>query len=88
MLGLVGNICLSFLFFPVTRGSSILQLVGLTSESSIKYHIWLGHTAMTLFTAHSLCNIIFWCSTNQISEVRIRILQEENLRFLKTYGPI
>ncbi|KAL7591604.1 hypothetical protein Lser_V15G31558 [Lactuca serriola] len=27
-LGLIGNICLAFLFFPVTRGSSILPLFG------------------------------------------------------------
>lgn len=72
-LGLVGNICLAFLFFPVTRGSSILQLVGITSEGSIKYHIWLGHTSMTIFTAHGLCYIIFWAKTNQISQVYIYI---------------
>lgn len=70
ILGLVGNICLAFLFFPVTRASSIMMLVGLTSESSIKYHIWLGHTVMTLFTAHGLCYIIFWAETHQISDVR------------------
>ncbi|WKA07279.1 hypothetical protein VitviT2T_025126 [Vitis vinifera] len=69
MLGLVGNICLAFLFFPVTRGSSVLRLIGLTSESSIKYHIWLGHTVMTLFTAHGLCYIIFWAATHQSSEL-------------------
>lgn len=69
MLGLVGNICLAFLFFPVTRGSSVLRLIGLTSESSIKYHIWLGHIVMTLFTAHGLCYIIFWAATHQSSEV-------------------
>ncbi|MCE5167225.1 hypothetical protein HAX54_043284, partial [Datura stramonium] len=33
-LGLVGNICLTFLFVPVTRGSSVLQVFGLTSEAS------------------------------------------------------
>ncbi|MED6223234.1 hypothetical protein PIB30_071967 [Stylosanthes scabra] len=68
-LGLVGNICLVFLFFPVSRVSSILQLVGLTSEGSIKYHIWLGHTAMVLFTAHGICYIIFWDKSHQISEM-------------------
>ncbi|KAK6786751.1 hypothetical protein RDI58_015276 [Solanum bulbocastanum] len=67
MLGLVGNICLAFLFFPVTRGSSILQLFGLTSESSVKYHIWLGHAVMALFTVHGLCFIIFWADTHQLS---------------------
>ncbi|XP_058105641.1 ferric reduction oxidase 2-like [Magnolia sinica] len=68
-LGLIGNICCAFLFFPVTRGSSILPLVGLTSEGSIKYHIWLGHMSMTLFTAHGLCYIVYWAVTNQISEM-------------------
>ncbi|KAK9143822.1 hypothetical protein Syun_013222 [Stephania yunnanensis] len=67
--GLVGNVCLAFLFFPVSRGSSVLPLIGLTSEASIKYHIWLGHIVMTLFTAHGLCYIIFWASTHQIKEM-------------------
>lgn len=69
--GLVGNICLTLLFFPVARGSSVLPLFGLTSEASIKYHIWLGHMVMTLFTAHGVCYIIFWAVTNNISEVII-----------------
>ncbi|XP_020207228.1 ferric reduction oxidase 2 isoform X2 [Cajanus cajan] len=68
-LGLVGNICLALLFFPVSRGSSILRFIGLTSEGSIKYHIWLGHIAMALFTAHGLGYIIFWDKTHQISEI-------------------
>ncbi|PRQ60158.1 putative ferric-chelate reductase (NADH) [Rosa chinensis] len=68
-LGLTGNICLAFLFFPVTRGSSILALVGLTSESSMKYHIWLGHLSMVLFAAHSLGYIIFWAITHQMAEM-------------------
>ncbi|XP_021644147.2 ferric reduction oxidase 2-like isoform X1 [Hevea brasiliensis] len=68
-LGLVGNICLTFLFFPVARGSSVLPLFGLTSEGSIKYHIWLGHMVMAFFTAHGLCYIIYWAATNQISEM-------------------
>ncbi|KAM0034276.1 putative ferric-chelate reductase (NADH) [Helianthus debilis subsp. tardiflorus] len=69
MLGLVGNICLAFLFFPVTRGSPLLRLIGLTSESSIKYHIWVGHVTMVLFTAHGLCYTLFWAKTHQISQV-------------------
>ncbi|CAL0308429.1 unnamed protein product [Lupinus luteus] len=68
-LGLIGNICLAFLFFPVARGSSVLPLFGLTSESSIKYHIWLGHIVMIIFTSHGLCFIIYWALTNQISEM-------------------
>ncbi|CAI9292138.1 unnamed protein product [Lactuca saligna] len=68
-LGLIGNICLAFLFFPVTRGSSILPLFGLTSEASVKYHIWLGHIMMTLFSSHGVCYIIYWIATNQTSEM-------------------
>lgn len=68
-LGLVGNICLAFLFFPITRGSSVLRLIGLSSEVSIKYHIWVGHIAMTIFTAHGLCYLVFWAKTEQLSQV-------------------
>ncbi|PIM99796.1 Ferric-chelate reductase (NADH) [Handroanthus impetiginosus] len=68
-LGLVGNIALSFLFFPVTRGSSVLPLFRLTSEASVKYHIWLGHIVMTLFTAHGICYIIIWAATHELSEM-------------------
>nr|GEW50954.1 ferric reduction oxidase 2-like [Tanacetum cinerariifolium] len=67
--GLIGNLCLAFLFFPVTRGSSILSLFGLTSEASIKYHIWLGHIVMTLFSSHGVCYILYWIATNQTSEM-------------------
>lgn len=68
-LALVGNICLAFLFFPVARGSSVLPLLGLTPESCIKYHIWLGNVAMTLFTAHGICFIIYWTVTDKLSKV-------------------
>ncbi|KHN26943.1 ferric reduction oxidase 2-like [Glycine soja] len=66
-LGVVGNICLAFMFFPVARGSCVLPLLGLTSESCIKYHIWLGHIAMLLFTSHGICYIILWAVTDHIS---------------------
>ncbi|KAK7374309.1 hypothetical protein VNO80_07737 [Phaseolus coccineus] len=68
-LGLVGNICLVFLFFPVVRSSSVLPLLGLTPESCIKYHIWLGHIAMTLFTAHGISFIVYWAVTHQLSKM-------------------
>ncbi|XP_030515421.1 ferric reduction oxidase 2 [Rhodamnia argentea] len=68
-LGLVGNIALAFLFFPVTRASSVLPLFGLTSEASIKYHIWLGHIVMVLFTAHGLVYILYWALTHNMSEM-------------------
>ncbi|XP_022770466.1 ferric reduction oxidase 2-like [Durio zibethinus] len=68
-IGFVGNICLAFLFYPVARGSSVLPLLGLTSEGSIKYHIWLGHMTMVLFTSHGICYIIYWAVTGHISEM-------------------
>ncbi|XP_051126633.1 ferric reduction oxidase 2-like [Andrographis paniculata] len=67
--GTTGNLCLAFLFYPVTRGSSILPMLGLTSEASIKYHIWIGNMAMGLFTAHGLLYIIYWTLTNRLSEM-------------------
>ncbi|KAJ0099098.1 hypothetical protein Patl1_20194 [Pistacia atlantica] len=68
-LGYIGNTCWAFLFFPVTRASSILPLVGLTSESSIKYHIWLGHLSNLLFVAHTVGFIIYWAMTDQMIEL-------------------
>ncbi|XP_012489994.1 ferric reduction oxidase 2 isoform X1 [Gossypium raimondii] len=68
-IGLTGNVCLAFLFYPVARGSSVLPLLGLTSEGSIKYHIWLGHMTMVLFTIHGICYIIDWAVTGNISEM-------------------
>ncbi|XP_062120349.1 ferric reduction oxidase 4-like isoform X2 [Humulus lupulus] len=65
-LAYIGNVCWAFLFFPVTRGSSLLPLVGLTSESSIKYHIWLGHLSMVLFSAHTVGVLISWITANQM----------------------
>ncbi|KAE8719724.1 Ferric reduction oxidase 3 [Hibiscus syriacus] len=63
-----GNICWAFLF-PVTRGSSLLPLIGLTSESCIKYHIWLGHVSNILFAAHTIGFIIYWAITDQMAEI-------------------
>lgn len=67
--GVTGNLCLTFLFYPVTRGSSILPMLGLTSESSIKYHNWLGNMAMALFTLHGFLYIVYWIITNRLSEM-------------------
>ncbi|MCD7469438.1 hypothetical protein HAX54_008485 [Datura stramonium] len=71
-LGYIGNICYAFLFFPVTRLSSILPLVGLTSESSIKYHIWLGHVSMALAVLHSVGFVIYYAVSNQMIESKRR----------------
>ena len=70
-LGYIGNTCWAFLFFPVTRGSSILPLFGLTSESSIKYHIWLGHLSNLLFVLHTVGFFIYWGMTDQMADVSL-----------------
>lgn len=69
VIGLAGNVALTFLFVPVTRGSSILAYLGLTSEASMKYHMWLANIAMVCFTAHGALYIIYWALTNRLSEV-------------------
>ncbi|CAL9108838.1 unnamed protein product [Musa textilis] len=68
-LALLGDLCCGFLFFPVIRGSSLLPLVGLTSESSIRYHVWLGHITLAVFSAHGVCYIVYWAATNKIDEM-------------------
>ncbi|KAH7664444.1 Ferric-chelate reductase (NADH) protein [Dioscorea alata] len=65
-LALTGNTCCAFLFFPVTRTSSLLPLIGLTSESSIRYHVWLGHIAMFFFTAHGICFVVLWTAMGDL----------------------
>ncbi|KAL9237330.1 hypothetical protein vseg_011891 [Gypsophila vaccaria] len=65
-LGYASNVAWAFVFFPVTRFSSILPLVGLTYESSIKYHIWIGQAVMVLSALHSAGFFIYWLMTNQM----------------------
>jgi hypothetical protein len=37
---------LVLLFYPVSRGSILLQAAGLSYPSAIRYHRWLGHWVM------------------------------------------
>lgn len=34
------------LFYPVTRGSPLLQALGVSYPAAIRYHRWLGHWTM------------------------------------------
>ncbi|XP_068650712.1 ferric reduction oxidase 2-like [Aristolochia californica] len=70
-MAVAGNFFCSFLFYPVTRGSSILPLLGLTSEGSIKYHTWIGHIVMFFFTMHSFMFIVYWAIVNDLKEMLI-----------------
>ncbi|ERM96456.1 hypothetical protein AMTR_s00001p00254670 [Amborella trichopoda] len=64
--GLVGNVCAAFLFIPVARGSVLLQVLGIGNEAGVKYHIWLGHITMTLFTAHGLSYSILFAAGHKL----------------------
>ena len=68
-MALIGTLSCAFLFFPVTRGSSILPLFGLSSEASVKYHVWLGHITLVFFAGHSFGYIIVWAINDEICEV-------------------
>ncbi|KAK4743287.1 hypothetical protein SAY87_001288 [Trapa incisa] len=59
-LGFTGLFCFAFLFLPITRGSALLRLVDIPFEQAARYHVWLGHLTMLLFTLHGLCFVIAW----------------------------
>ncbi|EEF46631.1 ferric-chelate reductase, putative [Ricinus communis] len=64
--GLVGAFCLSFMFIPVSRGSVLLRLLNIPFEHAIRYHIWLGHLCMCLFTLHGSFYFIGWIMSGEI----------------------
>ncbi|KAF7801287.1 ferric reduction oxidase 7, chloroplastic-like [Senna tora] len=59
-LGLIGLFCLGFLFLPISRGSVLLRLTDIPFEHAAKYHVWLGHLTMVLFTLHGLFFVVAW----------------------------
>uniref|UniRef100_A0A1D1YKS8 ferric-chelate reductase (NADH) n=1 Tax=Anthurium amnicola TaxID=1678845 RepID=A0A1D1YKS8_9ARAE len=59
-LGSIGLFCTAFLFLPVARGSIILRLIDIPFEHATRYHVWLGHLTMMIFTLHGICYIISW----------------------------
>lgn len=59
-LGFIGIICLNLLFLPISRGSVLLRAIDIPFEHATKYHVWLGHFMMVLFTLHGLFYSIAW----------------------------
>lgn len=59
-LGVIGLFCVAFLFLPVARGSLLLRLIDIPFEHGARYHVWLGHLTMVLFTLHGLFYAIAW----------------------------
>jgi hypothetical protein len=63
---------MAFLFLPVSRGSVLLRLIDIPFEHATRYHVWLGHLTMALFTLHGLCYVIAWSlEGNLLGEVRM-----------------
>ncbi|KAF5733130.1 putative ferric-chelate reductase [Tripterygium wilfordii] len=58
--GAMGLFCLAFLFLPVSRGSVLLRLINIPFEHATRYHVWLGHLTMLVFTLHGLFYVIGW----------------------------
>eukprot|EP00775_Hariotina_reticulata_P001549 gene1549-1888_t len=50
---------LVLLFYPVSRGSVVLQALGISYPAAIRYHRWLGQAVMTFVLLHGG---IYWCS--------------------------
>ncbi|KAL7001871.1 Ferric reduction oxidase 7, chloroplastic, variant 3 [Sarracenia purpurea var. burkii] len=71
--GLIGLFCLAFLFLPISRGSILLRLIDIPFEHATRYHVWLGHLTMLIFTLHGLFYIIAWA-------VQGRLLREVSFR--------
>ncbi|TKW04578.1 hypothetical protein SEVIR_7G119200v4 [Setaria viridis] len=67
-LGSVGLFCMLFLFLPVARGSVLLRLIDIPFEHATRYHVWLGHLTMALFTLHGLCYVIEWSMQGRLLE--------------------
>ncbi|KAJ3675343.1 hypothetical protein LUZ60_004385 [Juncus effusus] len=59
-LGSIGIFCTIFLFLPISRGSILLRLIDIPFEHATRYHVWLGHLTMFLFTLHGLFYVAAW----------------------------
>ncbi|TMW94481.1 hypothetical protein EJD97_010207 [Solanum chilense] len=66
--GFIGLICLAFLFLPVARGSVLLRAIDIPFEHATRYHVWLGHLTMAIFSLHGLFYIIGWAIQGRLLE--------------------
>ncbi|KAB1213010.1 Ferric reduction oxidase 6 [Morella rubra] len=74
--GSIGSYLLAFLFLPIARGSVLLRLIGIPFEHATRYHAWLGHLTMLLFTLHGPFYVIAWAIKGHLIE---EILEWKNL---------
>ncbi|PKA66734.1 Ferric reduction oxidase 7, chloroplastic [Apostasia shenzhenica] len=66
--GIIGLFCLAFLFLPVARGSILLRLIDIPFEQATRYHVWLGHLTMAIFTLHGSFYVIAWGIQGRLHE--------------------
>lgn len=67
-LGIIGLMCMAFLFLPVARGSVLLRYIHIPFEHATRYHVWLGHLTMLLFTLHGLFYVVGWSMQGRLKE--------------------
>ena len=68
-LGMIGLLCMVFLFLPISRGSILLRLIDIPFEHATRYHVWLGHITMAFFSLHGLCYVVGWIIQGQLLEL-------------------
>lgn len=46
----------------------LLRLVDIPFEHATRYHVWLGHLTMVLFTLHGVLYVIAWAMEGRLIE--------------------
>lgn len=67
--GMIGLLCMVFLFLPISRGSILLRLIDIPFEHATRYHVWLGHITMAFFSLHGLCYVVAWTIEGRLLEL-------------------
>ncbi|KAA8545351.1 hypothetical protein F0562_020135 [Nyssa sinensis] len=83
--GSIGLYCLAFLFLPIARGSVLLRLIDIPFEHATRYHVWLGHLTMMLFTIHGLLYVVAWAMQGRLLH---EILEWKNIGVANFAGVI
>uniref|UniRef100_A0A5B7AER1 ferric-chelate reductase (NADH) n=1 Tax=Davidia involucrata TaxID=16924 RepID=A0A5B7AER1_DAVIN len=83
--GSIGLFCLAFLFLPIARGSVLLRLIDIPFEHATKYHVWLGHLTMVIFTLHGLLYVVAWAMQGRLLR---EILEWKNIGVANLPGVI
>lgn len=66
--GLLAEVCLAFLLFPILRGLALFRLLGIQFEASVRYHIWLGTALIFFATFHGASTLFVWGISHYIQE--------------------